>query len=378
LLTYLAQQSVGINFSLYRSRITEKGWLKIYEIEGGLSALMEQRYGSADGLPNWLRDIGLITGVAGDAFSLVLTTAGIAGTGKAWKEGSPARNLYGGSYGGLSLTQKGLFPDELKGPRRLGQAANSIALFSAVLSVGTVAGAASSAFNQYGTATWGLGSQQAIRARVLNKYGFGLELIAGAQENTLWNFKGIQPVPDEQILAFGSVGAAVALGGYIPLLQSSWSWNSKPSTTTSAAPAALAASAPTPVSSGNYVEAPTGSSYPFGYAPASATDALLVNASGPLTSLTANPSLLVLHQLQPFAASSLSAGTLNWANDGARTLNDGAYSNIPLIGLSLPGSSGATASFTVSNGSIQPSSSSDAEVSSEISRLRTMSLPTAN
>lgn len=353
LLSYAAQESAGINLGLYKARLLDNGQRRIYEISSGIYALMEQRFGTADGLPEWLRGIGLFTGLAGDAFSLALSNYGGFGTASHAFQASPLpiRSISPLSINGLTFGRNGALPGV-----GLARTANYIGFLSAVLSLSTVAGAGK-AFKQYGTVNWGLGFQETIRARVLSKYGLGLELIAGAQENTLWNFKkGNQPVPDEQILAFGSVGAAVALGGYIPLLQSSWSWNRKPSTTSIAAPAALTATAPTPVSNGNYVEAPTGSRYPFGYAPASATDALLVNANGPLTSLTANPSLLVLHQLQAFVASSLSAGTLNWANDGAGTLNDGAYSNIPLIGLSLPGSSGATASFTVSKGSIQPSS----------------------
>ena len=357
LLSYTAQQSMGGDYSLYKSRLKESGWRMTYEGVAGLYALMEQRYSHANGLPDWLRWVGLGTGLAGDALSLAFTAYGSAASGLSlsgrlgvdrMKPTTPLRT------NGL-----GWNTDDLLDPgsaTRAYKAANGIGFASAFLSASTIAGAASFAFNKYGTASWGLGSQQAIRLRAVSKYGVGMELIAGGLENSLWSFRGIQPVPEEQILAFGSVGAAVALGGYIPLLHTHWSWNSKPSTTSSAAPAALAASAPMPVSSGSYVEAPTGSNYPFGYVPASATDALLVNANGPLTSLTANPSLLVLHQLQPFAASSLSAGTLNWGNDGAGHLNDGLYRNIPLIGLSLPGSSGATASFTVSGGLIDHNS----------------------
>ena len=357
LLSFAAQQSVGMDFSVYKANLLASGQRRIFEAVGGLYALMEQRYYSADGLPNWLRGIGLFTGLTGDAFSLAMTLGGLEGSRKSLMDSNiNSKPFHPFQFNGLSLTSEG-FNSSARTPLLL---ANYTGFLSAALSASTVIGAASSAFNQYGTASWGLGSQQTIRLRVLSKYGLGLELIGGAQENTLWNFKGIQPVPDEQILVFGSVGAAVALGGYIPLLQSSWTWNSKPSITSSAAPdtdangapSLLAAPTQTPVSNGNYVEAPTGSRYPFGYAPASATDALLVNASGPLTSLTANPSQLILHQLQAFAASTLSPGMLKWANDGAGTLNDGTYTNIPLIGLSLPGSSGATASFTVSQGSI--------------------------
>lgn len=357
LLSYAAQQSGGVNLGVYEAKLFVNGARRITDASIGAYALMEQRYSSEDGLPHWLQGIGLATGLAGDAFSLASTLYGVGGTFRNFLRETPLslRPVNQSRQNGLIFwgadTGSGL------GVRR---AANYTGFFSAALSAGTVVGAASSAFNQYGTASWGLGLQETLRVRLLNKYSLGMELIGGAQENTLWNFKGIQPVPDVQILVFGSVGVATAFGGYIPLVQSSWTWNSNPSITSSAAPdtdanaapSVLAAPSPTPVSNGNYVEAPTGSRYPFGYAPASATDALLVNASGPLTSLTANPSTLFLHQLQAFAASTLSPGVLKWANDGAGTLNDGSYTNIPLIGLSLPGSSGATASFTVSQGSI--------------------------
>ncbi|QVL53949.1 MAG: hypothetical protein KFB97_06405 [Cyanobium sp. M30B3] len=49
----------------------------------------------------------------------------------------------------------------------------------------------------------------------------------------------------------------------------------------------------------------------------------------------------------------MAEGVLSWGSQGSN-LNDGNYSNVPLIGLSLPGSLPALASFTVSNGRIEP------------------------
>jgi hypothetical protein len=99
--------------------------------------------------------------------------------------------------------------------------------------------------------------------------------------------------------------------------------------------------------------APTGTSYPFSYAPATATDALLTASSGPLAPLTSTAASLVWHQLTSFSASQLKAGLLSWKNLGAG-LNDGFYTNVPLTGLSLPASAAATASFQVVNGAIDP------------------------
>ena len=367
LLSFTAKESVGIDFSVYRAKIYDTGTRVIVSGSLDIYLLLEQKYSSDNGLPEWLQSIGLATGIAGDALSLSTTTLGAGSdlVNRNSRDRRSAVNPYRNNGYGYLPESSGV---EEKG-RIVQNSANAIGLASAALSIGTIIGAASSNFNQYGTASFGFGSQQVARLRALSKYGYGIEAIIGAQENTLWDFSGNPAGADEQILAFGSAGAALAFGGYIPLLQASWKWNSKPSTTSStelSAPAmALAAPAATPPNpSGSYEEASTGISYPMGYAPAFATDAFYTTpGGGPLASLTSTPTNLYLYQLSEFAATNLNANALTWTNTGtgpnlgagntgAGYLNDGDYTNVPLIGLLLPGSATATASFTVTDGSI--------------------------
>lgn len=354
LLSFKAEESFGGDFSVYRSDIFETGARFIASGQLDVYALLEQKYNSDTGLPEWLQSIGLATGIAGDTLSL-LSTPGILGYELKWGGSGNGQNPFSSNGFGFFTDEDGLKGD----PKNFQNIANAIGLTSAALSIGTIIGAASANFNQYGTASRGIGSEQAVHLRLLSKYGYGIEAIIGAQENTLWDFSGNPAGADEQILAFGSAGAALAFGGYIPLLQASYTWNSKPSTTSrtelSAPAVALAAPAETPKNpSGSYEEAPTGISYPMGYAPAFATDALYTTPGEPLASLTGTPTNLYLYQLSAFAAVNLSTGALTWPNSGAGYLNDGDYTNVPLIGLSLPGSATATASFTVTGGLIVP------------------------
>ena len=224
--------------------------------------------------------------------------------------------------------------------------------------------------NADGTYSFGLGLQENVRARLLSKYGVGLEVIAGSQQNLLWTIGEGLANPSLQLLAFASAGVALPLGGYIPVIPNlSWYYESNPPSTGTAAlsaaapavaapddlggPTPFAASSTTPVSKGTSIVAPTGSAYPMAYLPASATDALLALPKGPIASLLDAPATLEWHQLRSFSASQLSSGVLEWSKNNTFVgLNDGTYTNVPLVGLGLPGSSPATASFTASGGVI--------------------------
>ncbi|MCX5949504.1 MAG: hypothetical protein NTY67_15475, partial [Cyanobacteria bacterium] len=231
--------------------------------------------------------------------------------------------------------------------------------------MGTAVGVAASQMRDYGTSSFGLGVQENVRLRLLSKYGVGLEAIVGSQQNVLWTVG----TPSFQALTFASAGVALPLGGFIPVLPNvTWVYNGKsnPSsadpgssfsptarTTGSAEPAGLEGSTPPPTSIGAYITAPTGSAYPMSYVPASATDALLALPNGPIASLLDAPTQVEWHQLQSFTASQLGSGLLEWGKKNLFVgLNDGTYSNVPLVGLSLPGSTPATASFTASGGVI--------------------------
>lgn len=209
-----------------------------------------------------------------------------------------------------------------------------------------------------GTSSMGLGFQEALELKLLSNIGIGLSAHLGAQQNWLWTFGDGFVKPDLQLLVFASAVVATIGGGYIPLVNGSYKSNSKPPADTSSdlltRLSLQTSTSPQPTSEGSLRLAPTGAAAPFGYAPASASDSLL-NANSSLASLLAKPATLFGFTLDAFNADQLADGVLSWGSTGSG-LTDGNYSDVPLIGLTLPGSLPALASFTVTNGSVDPSS----------------------
>ena len=219
-------------------------------------------------------------------------------------------------------------------------AATAGGIASLGLAVGIPIGVGASQMNADGTYSLGLGLQENLRLRLLSKYGVGMEATAASQQNLLWTIGQGFAHPSLQVLAFASAGVALPFGGFIPVIPNmTWVYNkqynlsstdpassSSSNTSATADPAALAASAPATASNskGLYIAAPTGSAYPMGYSPATATDALLSSANGPLASLLDSPKSLEWHQLRSFTASQLNAGILEWSNKTLVGLNDGS------------------------------------------------------
>jgi len=349
LIGFQAQESLGWNLLAHKATYFDSGARFSLDLSLIASFLMEQRYGSADGLSRPLADTGLAVGALGNALSLLKTGLALgglaAGNGRSSKDFSP-------------ITTNALYPgkpgfSEPSGQRNLRYVATAGGIGSLGLAIGIPVGVGASQMNADGTYSFGLGLQENVRARMLSKYGVGLEVIAGAQQNMLWTIGQGFAKPALQVQVFASVGAALPLGVFIPVIPTiSWDYESQPPSTAAAA-VGLAASSTAPVSRGLSITAPTGADYPMGYVPASATDALLALPDGPIASLLDLPTTLEWHQLQSFSASQLAPGLLEWSkNNRFAGLNDGTYSDVPLVGLSLPGSLPATASFTASGGVI--------------------------
>jgi len=385
LIGFAAQESIGINGYLYRDKFTSSGGRLIIDSSIGLSLLLEQRYAAASGLSRSLADAGLAAGAIGNLLNLASVASGIKSSFGDLKQpfGGAGENVTLIPFRPLIFGSDPINSLKLQNGKTLNLVANVAGLGSLALAIGSVVGVASSQMKNYGSSSAGLGLQETIKVRRLSKYGIGLQLLAGSQQNVLWTYRdagngaGTGWSPDFQVLAYGTVGVSTLADGFIPLLNTSYVYNSSPSSRASSAPQSASGSEPTLqaaapqqadfVSDGSYIEAPTGAAYPFLYAPATATDALLTASGGPLAPLTSKPANLVWHQLSSFAASQLKAGLLNWKNLGA-DLSDGNYQNVPLIGLSLPTSAAATASFRVVNGAIDATSL-------EVQGSRSLSLP---
>ena len=367
LIGFTAQESLGWNLLAHKAKYFDNGARFTLDLSLIAGFVMEQRYASAEGsLPQSLADLGLAVGFLGDALSLFQKGQGIFGVGVGL--GFASKDLSPQQTNGLFINNGQIAePGNQQAIRR---AATAGGLASLGLAVGIPVGVGASQMNADGTYSFGLGLQENVRARLLSKYGVGLEVIAGSQQNLLWTIGEGFANPSLQLLAFASAGAALPLGAYVPIIPNiSWYFESNPPSTGTAArsaaapavaapddlggPTPFAASSTPPVSKGTYIVAPTGSSYPMGYLPASATDALLALPKGPIAPLLDAPATLEWHQLRSFSASQLSSGVLEWSKNNTFVgLNDGTYTNVPLVGLGLPGSSPATASFTASGGVI--------------------------
>ena len=365
LIGFNAQQSLGWNLLAHKAKYFDSGARFSLDLSLIAGFVMEQRYASADGLSRPLADTGLAVGALGDALSLFQKGQGIfavgVGLGFASRDFSPQQT------NGLFINNGKNEPGQAQ---RIRYAATAGGLASLGLAVGIPVGVGASQMNADGTYSFGLGLQENVRARLLSKYGVGLEVIAGSQQNLLWTIGEGFANPSLQVLAFASAGAALPLGAFVPIIPNlSWNYESNPPSTVAAARSAAApavaapgdlggpnpfvASSTPPVSRGTYIVTPTGRAYPMGYLPASATDALLALPKGPIASLLDAPATLEWHQLRSFSASQLSSGLLEWSKNNTFVgLNDGTYTNVALVGLGLPGSAPATASFTASGGVI--------------------------
>ena len=294
-----------------------------------------------DGLPAWVRGLGTLGWLGGDALGNLNLF------GKLSKK-SPNQ-----SYSDLANR-----PDLIRGG---GNAFNRVAAV-----VGTaLAGAGplllladDPAGNTWQSALsrgWSTYDTGGISARWLSVLGFkgSLTLTAGTFAADSNGPFGSGTRSNNLSLALNA-GVTLPLEGYIPMLvwSDSWTWPTTTATRESAGRSTIPAS-------------PGGASYPYTYAPAAASNDLLV-PSGDTTNqgflLNGQPQALEWLTLSSYAGP-VNAGTgqtaapLTLVNAGAN-LKDGSYTAVPILGLGLDGGSAAFASaaFTVSGGSIVASS----------------------
>ncbi|MCX5969099.1 MAG: FG-GAP-like repeat-containing protein, partial [Cyanobacteria bacterium] len=182
---------------------------------------------------------------------------------------------------------------------------------------------------------------------------FGLQARAATEISSLQT-NGVAGPFSTQVGA--QVDARLPLGGLIPLLQ----YSHKLSDPGTSAAAGFS-------SSGSYTAAADGAAYPFVYAPEAGSTSLLSSVS---SSSAGNPVLLggaatplQLFSLAPTAIGAINAGATGTGNaltlyNAGSGLNDGVYTQVPILGVTVDGSqaSGALASFNVVGGSIDPSS----------------------
>ena len=243
LIGFNAQQSLGWNLLAHKSKLFDSGARFSLDLSLIAGFVMEQRYTSANGLSRALGDTGLAVGGIGDAIRLAQTTQGIAAGAMAGAKGDTP-DLNNTSFNGLG--------NPLKRRYSSGYIANAGGIASLGLAVEIPVGVAASQMNADGTYSFGLGLQENVRARLLSKYGIGLEVIAGAQQNLLWTLGEGFANPSLQALAFASVGASLPWGVFIPIIpNATWVYNSPTSSSTQTA--ALAASQPATDSKGLYI-----------------------------------------------------------------------------------------------------------------------------
>lgn len=148
-------------------------------------------------------------------------------------------------------------------------------------------------------------------------------------------------------------GAAFPLGLNIPLVNLSWTLPnpSKPKSTSSS----LSPLASTGTSAGSDAD------YPFTYAPAQGSTLLPLSSSDAGMPVAGSTPQLQLLSLMAYGAGEVTPAQATpstpvvLTNAGA-ALVDGSYSGVPIMGVLLPGSTPATLSFTVVEGSIQAAS----------------------
>jgi hypothetical protein len=174
---------------------------------------------------------------------------------------------------------------------------------------------------------------------------------------------------------FASAGVALPLGGSIPLVSYLHTWNSEPAdsatSSTGVGDASPGSSSSSATNKGGYAGAGSGAQYPFSYNPASASNTyfsasnqpssglysgLLGSQATSLKLLTLNTYSGGLNTSTAPAATGASAGStlpLTLNNAGAN-LNDGTYSNVPILGViaQQDPKALALANFTVAAGSI--------------------------
>ncbi|QVL53950.1 MAG: hypothetical protein KFB97_06410 [Cyanobium sp. M30B3] len=271
LTNFTAQESVGIYGLLNHSKFRENYTLHT-DASIAFSLLSEQRFSSSDGLPRALADIGLATGAAGDLLNLIQTTGGVYGASRVGLNGTSISKLSNGYLGNLNGQSSTKY---LQG----------IGLLSTGLAVGSTVGVLASSMRNSGSFSMGVGFQEALELKLLSRYGVGVAAHLGSQQNWLWTLGDGLVKPDFQFLLFASAGVATVGGGYIPLINGSYVYNSNTQSDTSSdngTTAALEGTANTqPTSNGLLTLAPTGADTPFGYAPTAASDALLNSNDSP-------------------------------------------------------------------------------------------------
>jgi hypothetical protein len=148
-------------------------------------------------------------------------------------------------------------------------------------------------------------------------------------------------------------GVAFPLGLNIPLFNLSWTLPnpSKPKSTSSS----LSRLASVGTSAGSDPD------YPFSYAPAQGSTLLPLSSSNTGVPVAGSTALLQLLSFMAYGAGAVAPAQATQSTplvltNGGTALVDGSYSGVPIMGVLLPGSTPATLSFTVVEGSIQASS----------------------
>lgn len=174
---------------------------------------------------------------------------------------------------------------------------------------------------------------------------------------------------------FASAGLALPLGGSIPLVSYLHTWNSEPAdsatSSTGVGDASPGSSSSSATNKGGYAGAGSGAQYPFSYNPASASNTYFSASnqpssglySGLLGSQATSLKLLTLNKYSgglntstaPAATGAGAGSTLPLTlNNAGANLNDGTYSNVPILGViaQQDPKALALANFTVAAGSI--------------------------
>ena len=174
---------------------------------------------------------------------------------------------------------------------------------------------------------------------------------------------------------FASAGVAAPFGGFIPLVSYLHTWNSEPAdsatSSTGVGDASPGSSSSSATNKGGYAGAGSGAQYPFSYNPASASNTYFSASkqpssglySGLLGSQATSLKLLTLNKYSgglntstaPAATGAGAGSTLPLTlNNAGANLNDGTYSNVPILGViaQQDPKALALANFTVAAGSI--------------------------
>jgi hypothetical protein len=360
-----ARESVGVDLSARWLKFSAKLESTI-RLAGGFSSGYEFSQSlSGEKLPQWLADVGYVSGILGKAERYLFTATGF---GTKWRIKT---------YKGYADAQKFEYNKAANARNGASGGVESHIYFSTANAIGgtllSFVGPASIAGIK-GQNPDGLpgaqfsnsqGIQAATRLTAAWLYAglIGVELNLG--DRSTWYLSGDKKGGWEDTF-FGNAGFALPLGGMVPLISYLHTWKSQPaaSSSTGGANASQGTSSSSVTSDGGYAAAGSGADYPFAYAPASADNSFY--SAAPLTLSDLNSGLLATTASQlnlltlDIYAQGLNTSTgasailpLTLVNAGSNLI-DGTYSNVAILGVVAQGDPNALAlaNFTVAAGSI--------------------------